>query len=714
MPHHKQPNQLYRDFLGVCGLNPWACFDSSSRVQMFSSHIGQTLVIKGATERRCQTGMEQEYAKYTFSIKTPYDRQDDRRQGIKVLKIVQRYPKMEGYDTIRLNPETAVIYEHEHTKEVGVLMLRNYCSYHQYFGFEYKQTKAFSKLRVGAELAPNTILQDSPSVTETGGYKYGRECNIAFMSHPAVSEDGIVISEDVLPHFAFNTFETRVAEWGEKRFPLNLYGDEKTYKPFPDIGDYIREDGLLMALRGYDDNLSVVEQNVQALREPDFVFDKLIYAAGAGDPDKRSGRVVDIIVHHDADSSRMTTPMGMEVQADKYDKARRRFYHEILTEYNRLRRLKPESLLITPEFQRLVVEAISVVGDTKGRRVMKLYRQAPLDDYRVTFVIQYEVTPTIGFKLTDCHGGKGVICHIAKPEEMPVDEAGNRADIIMDPNATNSRMNPGRLYEQYINAASRDVHKRLVEGLGLDPKDPQLALKVDGVMQQNRDVFDTAWNYLLGYYQIVSPKMYVWLTTDAYQARHSQHLASVIKNGIYLYMPPENDPEGPEMIRQLQKSYAPTYGPVSYVGYSGQRVTTKNPVRIGSVYVILLEKTGDDWTAVSSGKLQHFGVLSQVTNADKFSLPIRVQAIRAWGESEVRIGVSYAGPALMADILDRNNNPSAHRNILENILTADRPTDISQAVDRKKVPLGGSKSLQLVKHIAQVAGWEMVYFPHKT
>lgn len=699
MAQRKQPNQLYRDLMGVNGLNPWDGYDSSSRKQMFSSHIGQTLVIKGSTERRCQTGMEREFAKYTFSVKMPVDAQ--------VIKVIERYPRTMGADVINHNPETAVIYEDVVTKEVGILMLKGYCSYHQYFGFEYKNQPALNQVKQGEFIKAGTVLQDSPSITPDGGYKYGRECNFAFMSMPGVSEDGIVISRDVLKEFSFKTFETRVAEWGNKRFPLNLYGDESTYKPFPDIGDVIRPDGLLMALRSYDDNLAVVEQSIHDLREPDFIFDKLIYAAGAG------GRVVDIRVHHDADNTHAATPSGMELQAEKYDRARRQFYQAILLEYNKLRKQRGDKLVLTPEFHRMVVEAISVVGDTKGKRVIKLYRQAPLDDWRVEFVIEYEVTPTIGFKLTDCHGGKGVICHIAEPHEMPVDEAGNRADMIMDPNSTISRMNIGRLYEQYINAASRDVVKELkrvlqVEAFTLPPERALEALK-----QTNSELFTSAWNYLMGYYQIVSPKMFVWLTSDEYKGSQEKHLAQVLKEGIYLYLPPDNDPEGPEMIRQLEKSYRPTYGPVTYIGNSGRRVTTKNPVRIGSLYVIILEKTGDDWTAVSSGKLQHFGVLSQVTNADKFSQPTRNQAIRALGESEVRIYTSYAGPTITADILDRNNNPATHRQILQAVLQADKPTDIESAVDRNVVPLGGSKPLQLVKHIAEIGGWRFHYAPHK-
>jgi DNA-directed RNA polymerase beta subunit len=693
----KHPNELHRDLMGVNGLNPWDGHDSSSRKQMFSSHIGQTLVIKGATERFCQTGMEREYAKYTFSVKMPVDAQ--------VIRVIERYPSKIGQDTIRFSPQSIVIYENAETKEIGMLDIRNFCSYHPYFGFEYKPQPGRMQIYPGAFVAKDTIIMDSPSITPDGGYKYGRECNMAFMSMPGVSEDGIVISRDVLKEFAIKTYERRVVDWGSKRFALNLYGDENNYKPFPDIGDRIREDGLLMALRSYDKELSVVEQNVNALREVDFTFDKLYYAAGAG------GKIIDIKVQHDLNQNGLQG--GMDAQPEKYDIARRQFHQDIVNEYNRLKRDHPQGLQLTPEFHRQVVESLAVVENEKDR-IQKLYRQAPLDDWRVEFVIEYEITPTIGFKLTDCHGGKGVICKIAEPHEMPVDENGNRADIVMDPNSTVSRMNLGRLYEQYINAASRDVALKIRNDLHLSADDNERMIEAKLVeLQSTRpELIERSWAYLMGYYQIVSPQMFIWFTSDEYKRPRTEHLASIIKKGIYLYMPPDNEPESVEIIKELEKHYRPVYGPVSYIGNSGKRVVTKNPVRIGSMYIIMLEKIGDDWTAVSSGKLQHFGVLSQVTNTDKNSTPSRNQAIRAWGEAEVRIGVSYVGPEFVAEMLDANNNPATHRQIAYTILDSENPTAIPRAVDRSRIPLGGAKPLQLVKHIAECGGWRFTYKPY--
>lgn len=677
----KQPAQIRRELMGLSSLNFADHTDSSPRKAMYATHLGQALVIDKSTERRIQTGMEREFGKYTFSVKAPCN--------MEIIRLIERYRPTLGVDSITENPHTVVLYENVDTKEIGMLELTRYCSYHQHFGFKYKPTKHATELRRGAAIPEGTILLDSPSVTENGGYKYGREMNVAFMTIPGVAEDGIVISEDVLPLFKIRTYETRIVEFGSEYFPLNLYGTVENFKAFPDIGEVVREDGLLMALRKDNPMLAPVKQNIYDLMEVDHIFDKSIYAAGPG------GRIIDIRVHHDNSAYNAPTPIGMELQATKYDNARRQFYSELLAEYNRLKRERGDALRLQPRLHRLIVEALSVVGESESR-IIKMSGKNPLDDWRLEFVIEYEITPTIGFKLTDCHGGKGVICKICKPEEMPIDANGNRADIVMDPNATISRMNLGRLYEQYFNGASRDVVKRISQ-----------VLHPDQVMSAPQEVIDQQFEYLVQYYSCYSTRMEGWFRNNAIDKR--QHLKRVLKDGIYLYMPPDNEKEIRGIVKELEEKFPQTYGPVTYIGNSGKQITTKHPVRIGSLYIMLLEKTGDDWTAVSSGMLQHFGVLAPIPKSMRHAKPSRTQAIRAIGETEARIYASYVGPEITVDILDRNNSVTSHEAVVDSILRAPYPTNIPNAIDRKTVPLGNSRPLQIVKHIGQCAGWEFVY-----
>jgi hypothetical protein len=406
-----QENQMRRELLGVLGLNWAAAYTSSSRQQMIASHLSQMLVFKDSTERRFQTGMEREFGKRTFSIKMPCDAY--------VLRVIDYYRRAYGEDEIKESPSTLIIYENAETREVGILEIPRYCSYHQHFGFEYVLTPELLQLRKGSSIKEGTILANSPSINSQGGYQYGRETNVAFMTHPAIAEDGIVICRDQLRHFTYKQYETRIFKFGSNCFPLNLYGDETHYKPFPDIGEYIHANGpftnILAGLRPYDDLLGLIEENIYSVRQIDTQHDQLIYGDGAG------GRVIDIRVDHDPVSKPCTTPTGMVRQLDKYNNAKHSYHQEIADVYNELFRNRGENLKITPDFQQLIEDTIAVLGVSKflgGHRVRiqdydkrdkakikKEYHCEPIDDWRVTIVLEYDKVPDIGSKFTDVFGG---------------------------------------------------------------------------------------------------------------------------------------------------------------------------------------------------------------------------------------------------------------------------------------------------------------------
>ena len=387
----KRPNELHRELLSVCGLNPWHQHDSSARIAMFTSHLGQMLPIHGATERAFQTGMEAEYGKYTFNVAMPCDG--------KIVKIIERYRADLSQESIKENPETIVIYEDVDTKVLGYFSLTTYKSNHQYFGFRYVAKEGIRQLREGQFIRKDTVFLDSPSVTDEGGYKFGVQANVAMMSHPAVAEDGVLISEEFAEKLKYNTYETRVIEWGTEEFALNLYGTVDNPKAFPDIGDPVRPDGILMALRSCEPGiLAGIEQSIYDVMEVDYTFDNIVYANGPG------GKVVDIKIEHDINNSNFSDK-NMDKQVQKYDSVRRTFYRKIVDFYNSMKKLRGESLHVTPELHNLVVQALAVVNEGPGhQRVTKLYRKVPLDIYRIEIVIEYTHKPGVGSKLTDLHG----------------------------------------------------------------------------------------------------------------------------------------------------------------------------------------------------------------------------------------------------------------------------------------------------------------------
>lgn len=710
-----EPNQLYPELANVMSLSPFDGTVSASRKQMFgASHTSQCLVFDKSTPRRIQTGAEMQYGRATFSTKIERD--------CKILHMIPFYnTKSLGLDAIRHNPETIVIVEYTDENgirgEIDYVSMREFFSNHQYFGFPYKNTEAGRRLRKDLELPANTILQDSPSKRPDGNYCYGINLNVMFASFPEVAEDGVLLSEEVVEWLKIRKYEKRTVSFGSTHFPVNLYGDENNYKPFPEIGDYVREDGLLMALRSYSNTYSAVEMSATACRETAYVFDKPTYVPAG------RGRVIDIRVSHDI-SRQPFSPSICNDQALKYDRAAREFYRTILDYYETMKANKGKKLVVSHNFKNLIKHAISVVQEestTEEHRVQKIYRASPMDDFTIEFVVEYEAVPKEGYKLTDCWGGKGVVVKVVPTEDMPIDEQGNRVHVIMDGGATVSRQNLGRLYEQFYNAASRDVVKSLCDVFNVPhppiPHGQKLNLaekmKVEEAFKKQNLGADAAWERLVKYIGTINPDQAEFYREEAKQGRRAEHMISILEDGIYLYHPTDNDPELPDVVEKIKTDFMPHISRVTYRGNSGKMVTTKEKILIGEIYFILLEKTGDDWTSVSSGKLQNFGILSHINNQDKNASPWRQQAIRAWGETETAIGVSYMGERVMAEIMDRNNNIAAHRSSVYSILRSDKPTDIPVLVDRKKIPLGSAKPLELVKHLALCNGWEFTYKPYQ-
>ena len=297
---------------------------------------------------------------------------------------------------------------------------------------------------------------------------------------------------------------------------------------------------------------------------------------------------------------------------------------------------------------------------------------------------------------------------------MPIDDNGVRADLVGDPNATVSRMNLGRLYEHYFCAAARDFHQRISNRLGTKKGEGVDNIKnhLYGLDQQ---LVRNSWAQVCGFYDCVNESM-----AGVFEGMHdfdevATELAWVLDRGIYLYIPSDAQKENWQIMQQLQNNelYRPHLGPVTYVGTSGKTIRTLEDIRIGSMYIILLEKIADDWSSVSSAKLQMHGVISQLTKHDKYSKPTRLQGVRGSGEAEVRILASYIGGYFVADSADRNNNPKTHKVICNAILSSKTPSNIANAVNRDVIPFNNNKPLRLIKHLLACAGIKFDYEPYK-
>lgn len=713
--NQERVSELCPELIAMHSLNPFAAYNSPSRGTMFAGHFAQRLVIEGSEPSLIQTGVEEEFGKYTFSIKMPSD-------GT-IVRIIDKYQRGLADEGIASNPESIVVYRDDETGQIDYFKIPTHLSHHPNFGFRYEQKEAMSRLTVGRDFPKDTVFADSPAVKGDSHYTYGKNLNVIYMSHPNVGLDGYVINEDALKYFKFKVYENRSISVGPNNIPINLYGDDDVYKAFPDIGDFVREDGLLMATRKFDPFLAPALLGKDDLRRVDYLCDEKIYVrAGVG-------RVIDITVTRSENVNRQL-PGEMTQQLEKYARANERYHSDVVKLWDDLvkesfRNGNEGRVNISRKLQRLIVVSRAIANRNNQRNRSQLtltYKREPLDNWLINFTIEYEVTPQRGDKLTCANGGKGVICRIEKPENMPVDADGNVADLISGPDSIPGRMNLGRLYAPYFNGAARDVRKQVLEELGFhrNHKEKITTEQLISIQRERPDVFVKAESTLLKFYSIVSPRTYREYTEVLTADQRLDWLLMVFNDASYLYMSIERDvadgktelfPD--EKVMEVEKNFKLVYGPVTYVGRSGRKVVTKNKFRIAPLYIMLLDKTPDSWLSADIGKHSNFGILAAMNKTDKFTTPWRKTTPRTVGETEGRLYCMYGGREMIAELMDRNGNLATQKEIAKTIISHDTPTNIQNIVDREKIPLGNTRPNQLIRHIFRCAGFDIKYKKEK-
>jgi hypothetical protein len=89
------------------------------------------------------------------------------------------------------------------------------------------------------------------------------------------------------------------------------------------------------------------------------------------------------------------------------------------------------------------------------------YNESEYDFLTIEFKILDEVNVEVGSKITNRFGGKGVISAIKPREEMPYNEDGEYADIIVNPMSPFNRITPATNFELELNYIKKEVLKKI-------------------------------------------------------------------------------------------------------------------------------------------------------------------------------------------------------------------------------------------------------------
>lgn len=686
-------HQMDVDLIGTAThLGPWAVCTSPSRLVMLASQIQQKLITKGINRPRFFVGVEKEYAEYTFGCKTEFP--------CEVIAVIDKFDVGRGEESFKENPKKILIVKNLETKEYDYLEYDTYCSHHTSFGFKFVPVIENQKLmRPGEVLQRGVRLNRSPGVMPEGDYIYSTRTKTTFQSHHAVTEDGFLVSDEWCKENQTTGFGEVTIIIPKGKYPINTYGNDKRYRPLPLPGELIRKDGLLMALREYDDMLGAVEMTPSAMQEYDYYFDeKYFIEAGVED-----ARVVDIdLWMSDGDKlDLMPEFTGREYGEDdaitRLWKAKLRYMESIVKVYRQLRRAAGQGKEppFSKKLHRLVTDAIVFTSAPEGKRRFRMKKQSiPTLYVKISFM--YDITPTIGYKLSTDYGMKGVICAKKPRAEMPRYSDGTTADLIVDGFSIANRMNPSMFIEQYCNYIAEQRVEKPIRAMLAESK--------------SKETYLECYELLRRYYRAATP---VYLDKIDEQnwgyERIKQHVDAVAADAIFAFMPPYTPGLGAEQCRRLRAAFPEPVEHVTWINDLGDKVTSTKPTMIGEIKVIVLEKTGHDWGAVDIAKRQVHGVPTKPSGRERYNLPFRKIPFRLFGESEIRNYVGIVGGKWAADMLDRANNPKAQEYMWSKIISAENPTDLDKSIDRDKIPLGNSMALNYLNNTLYCSGVKMAY-----
>ena len=229
---------------------PFSAASSGARKLMFGTHIEHTLPLMNPEVPIIQTGFESEYA-YNSSSYVTSD------YNATVITKIEKYSMNPGYHYFILI-----------LREDGVLDVITRISYNhitETYGHCYN-TDFLDKLKPGSKIIKGDVLYKSTSFDDYDNKMDGINALVTYLACDDTIEDGIILSESAAKKFVSPLFKKIRLIINDNDIPLNMYGDNQTYKIIPDIGEEIKN-GILTAIRREDKDESFFTQSVDRLRK---------------------------------------------------------------------------------------------------------------------------------------------------------------------------------------------------------------------------------------------------------------------------------------------------------------------------------------------------------------------------------------------------------------------------------------------------------------
>lgn len=411
---------------------------SGNRAQMFSAHVEQMNMLNNPEHPRVYTGYENRFGEYADNHKFA-------EESYEIVGVVEK-----NYGA-RNRFAYVYILKNLITNEYSVYENIHYEKLSEVHGYIKPYVQA-DFLKKGSIIPKGTLISTTNNFDEYGNYNYGINAKVAYMSLPETEEDGQVYSESFVKRNTFCMINKISITLNIGDCLLNMYGDYENYKSFPDVGEEVKDGILLVKRRVNNFNISSELTSDSCMRP--MINDQWYYG---------EGELIDVIIHVNNQEELMKNKHREQLL--KYYTIQYNYYKEVLKIIEPI--IKDRKNKCSFKMKHLYEQASDYVenfslNSEKKTKIKFSSNTGVFEFAHITFVLAKTASLSYGYKMTDRFGGKGVCCAIWPDDRMPVDEYGNRADVILSPPGIVARLNIGQNFEHEINYISEILRKRML------------------------------------------------------------------------------------------------------------------------------------------------------------------------------------------------------------------------------------------------------------
>ena len=653
--------------LGMSTLN-WMNVDSSRQL-MFNSHIKQLLTLVNPDVPRIQTGFENTIGKYSNAYK--------KLEGTwEVKDIIKKFPELPNSHIY-----TVVFYNKK--KDLYDMIEAPIAeSLTEKFGYAYNISR-MDEMKVGDKIK-DEIIYKSTSFDDQMNYRLGKNATVFYSTSTDTLEDALVVRKGWADSIRSVEIDEVQVSVNTNEVLVNLYGDDKHYRTFPNIGEEVNN-SLLCAVRVINnDHLLYDFQKKMMMNTMD--TDAEYYVS-------KHAEVYDIDVYYNGDKE---FPDNLFYQQIKY-------YYEAGNEYARkLYRWADDIKKSGSNY----TDNISHIRSRYMHWNDREYKWKNKDRAFANMIIQFKVRALVpleyGSKITGRFGNKGVVSGIVDTDKIDLERtlgemlasstdlspdeiakytsniqvvedermpyADDRPiDLLLNSSGAIRRLNPGQLCEVETNFIGEEVRKKICQTEGLEAK-AEIAFKFLDIISKDEATFFRKMYDDFDQDVLVNRYKFKFMAQESKKA----FIEDIEKNGFYIVRPPQK----PILYKDVMALYEafPFVKPIPlYIDLFGikHRKIIKNGI-CGTQYVIILKQNSNkNFSARSTFRVNRSNLpakdVTKKTNRSSYArTPVRLSEIynlfssisgRTLAEYNIFMRSSPIGSKSLDRILSADGNP---------------------------------------------------------